>query len=240
MTTQITLPTRLTSEPIVDVTCEVRFEASKAGVANLLPGLLVGKLGDFEDVEKLVVSDFPEALLVHEAFKYQPHLRLKNGNLFVAVSNNSLAISSKPPYSGWGEFKAYVLKVFEVLRESKLAQKVTRLSLRYADVIPTESSSGLDLLDVDLRLAHVRDYESVQINLSRRIDDIFIITQVGTPAQAGDGRQGLVVDVDTTCDAEDDFWGTLDHALNRLHSANKEVFFGLLKHETLEALGPEY
>lgn len=234
------LPTRLSSEPIVDVICEVRFEASKQSAANLIPGLLFERFSEFENIEKLALSELPAALLTQEAFKYQPHLRLNSGNRYISVGPNMLSASCTPPYGGWRTFKMYALGVFSVLRDRKFIDSFSRISLRYTDIISIDGSADLSLLNAEVRLGNAHEYKAVQAKLEHEEDGIHVITQVAGPALSSDGRRGLIVDVDTICDAPSDFWGMYEAVFDRLHQINKRTFFSMLKPTTVDALGPEH
>lgn len=234
------LPTRLVSEPIVDVICEVRFEGTKQVAVNVIPGLLFEKFGDFESIEKLALSELPEALIAQEAFKYQPHIRLKRDNHYISVGPNMLSASCLPPYGGWQSFKAYALDVISVLKNRKFIDGFTRVSLRYTDIISINGSHDIGLLNAEIRLGDNHEYKAVQAKLEREEDGVYVVTQVVGPAQSSDGRKGLIVDVDTICDAPSDFWHGHEAAFDKLHKINKRTFFEMLKPTTIAALGPEH
>ena len=57
------LPTRLASEPIVEVVSEVRFDAAGDAAVNLLPGILHAQLGPFDQQGRTFPVPFPAEML---------------------------------------------------------------------------------------------------------------------------------------------------------------------------------
>lgn len=234
------LPTRLHSEPIVDAICELRFEASAQTAVNLLPGLLFEKYGNFEQIERLGIAEMPAVLQSEEAFKYQPHLRMRNANRYISIGPNMISASNLPPYGGWANFSAFAFDVFSVLKDRSFIESFTRISLRYTDIIGIGEKPGLDLLDAEIRLGKYVAHDTFQVRAERNEESVHVITQVAGPATASDGRTGVVVDVDTSIEAPAEFWEGYADAYQKLHTINKSAFFGMLKSETIAALKPEY
>ncbi len=234
------LPTKLNSEPIVDAICELRFEAAPQSAVNLLPGMMFEKYGNFEEIEKLGISELPAVLLLEESLKYQPHLRLRNANRYISIGPNMISASHLPPYGGWANFSAFAFDVFSVLKDRGFIESFTRISLRYTDIIDIGEKSDLSLLDAEIRLGKFTAHDTFQVRAERKEDSVHVITQIAGPATSSDGRKGVVVDVDTSMEAPHDFWGSHAEAYKELHSINKSAFFGMLKSETVDALKPEY
>lgn len=234
------LPTKLNSEPIVDAICEIRFDAPPQTAVNLLPGLMFEKYKSFEQIEKLAIADMPEVLQSQEAFRYQPHIRLRNQNRYISIGPNMISASHLPPYGGWAAFSEFAFDVFSVLKDKSFIEKFTRLSLRYTDIISIGANPGIDLLNADVRLGSHSHHDTFHVQTERKVGPIHVITQIAAPASSADGRTGVVVDVDTSMEAPRLFWESHAEHYRKLHSVNKEAFFGMLKPTTIAALGPEY
>ena len=234
------LPTALRSEPIVDVVCEVRFETDSTDAVSLLPGMLSSALGDFDRVERSPISDFPSELHLSEELKFQPHVRLFNGHRVVAIGPGVLAASTLPPYGGWRDFSDYALKVIRALEGRRFVGRMSRISLRYTDILAFEGAPRMEWLNAHLRIGNATTFSTFNVRAQREEAGITVIHQIAGPARTIDGRVGMVVDVDTIAPAPSDFWESLPAAFNELHAVNKRAFFELLTNETLDRLGPEY
>jgi uncharacterized protein (TIGR04255 family) len=121
-----------------------------------------------------------------------------------------------------------------------------RFSLKYLDVIPGEPDLGA--LAIDVRIGdHVLSGEPLQLRAELQAKDLIHIVDVALPSRirihTGEELHGSAIGTDTLCMADGDaadFWSGFDERLERVHAANKELFFALLSSETLQSLGPEY
>lgn len=233
------LPTKLGLEPIVVAICELRFEAVAQSAVNLLPGLFFEKFQSFDAIERTPLADIPQEVSPQE-WQTQPHVRLRRGNLIIAVGPQVVSLTNPAPYLGWVKFSEYAFEVFSVLKERSFIKGFTRISLRYTDILPVKNGPGIDLLNLELKLGKSSTHDVLQMRSERKQDDISIISQIAGPAASEDGRNGVVVDVDTIASAPIDFWKDHATAYAKLHAVNKQTFFELLKPETIADLKPEY
>jgi uncharacterized protein (TIGR04255 family) len=236
------LPTRLSSEPLAEVVCEVRFEAAGDTTTNLLPGIFHDKLGPFDSLNRLFALP-PGIPLADEALAFRPQLQLLRENLIVQIGPRSVSVNNVPPYRGWKAFCEYVQKVFNVLSEQTFITGYSWLSLKYVDILQLDSSPRLSWLNASIVLAN-RKIESENHVVRAEFRDgkwLTVVQVVGAVKRQGDERTGLLVDVDVIYqDQLADFRGQFPGLLGELHQRNKAEFFGLLTPETLRRLGPEY
>ncbi|MGN7985170.1 TIGR04255 family protein [Burkholderia sp. 22313] len=242
------LPTRLKSEPIVDAMFEVRFD-TKASVASILPGYLFASLGA-DKVENTAAANLPEAFR-----RSDPNLRAMAivkvywGKFYVLVGDESLAVGCQLPYPGWPEFRAALLRVFEVVGGLNLIDQVKRCSTKYVDLLAT--GGGLDQMNLDIQLGgHTLSTETTTLRTELVHDKWLHIVNAISSAQivitgTNENRDGAVLDIDTihvlsTPVAYKEFLETLPVLAEDIHQANKELFFQCLKKSTIESLGPVY
>lgn len=230
------LPRRLGAEPVVDAICEIRFEKASFDIVGLLPGLLMDRLGPVDEVLKLPAGHVPAGIEIGDLAE-QPHVRVRVGRVFVSVGPRVLAVAMPDPYPGWAVFREAALNVFNLSREKKLVELVSRVSVRYTDLIQT---GQFDQLRAKLSLGGVSTFDAVEIRADRKVDGVRVINTIASPASLGDGRSGLVVDTDTIIEGPDDFWNRAAEHLDRLHTVSKEVFFSMINEDTLNSLRPEY
>ena len=237
------LPTRLETEPLLEVVAEMRFESSDASAVNLLPGILSERFSQYDEVKTLPNAQIPASLASkQEALKYLPHIQLRHDNNVIAIGPHSITVAQLPPYAGWTKFSAHALEVFEELKGRKFVGSVERISLRYADIIDLGTAARTDWLNTRVEVAGVESHDVVQLKVENGTESVRIVTQIVSPAYAQDGRNGVVVDVDTInlAPTRQSFWDELRANFEQLHDLNKTHFFSLLKPSTLEQLKPHY
>ncbi|MBK0011092.1 TIGR04255 family protein [Stenotrophomonas sp. S41] len=230
------LPRRLGAEPIVDAICEIRFEKSLLDIVGLLPGLLMEKLGTIDEVNRLFPGQLPPMIEIGELAD-QAHIRLKAGEMYVSIGPRVLAVAMPDPYPGWTTFRAAALSVFELAKSKALIGDVSRVSVRYTDLI---HAGAFHQLNASLALGGTEKFEAVEIRTVRSIEGIRVVNSIASPASTVDGRSGLVVDTDTLMEMPPNFWSSAGEHLDQLHRISKEVFFDLITAETLASLHPEY
>jgi len=226
----------LGAEPIVDAICEIRFEKSASDIVGLLPGLLMDRLGAVDEIIKLPAAHVPAGIEIGDLAE-QPHVRIRAGRMFVSVGPRVLAVAMPDPYPGWSVFRDAALDVFNLGRERKLVELVSRVSVRYTDLI---QSGQFSQLKAQLTLGDASGFDAVEIRADRKVDGIRIVNTIASPASLGDGRTGVVVDTDTIMESPHDFWNQAGEHLDKLHAVSKEVFFSIINEDTLESLRPEY
>lgn len=230
------LPRRLGAEPIVDAICEIRFDKSALDIVGLLPGLLMDHLGTVDEVIRLPAGMLPGGVEINELAD-QPHVRVRAGSLFVSVGPRVLAVAMPNPYPGWTDFRSAAVAIFNLAKSKRLVDQVTRVSVRYTDLI---AGGKFEQLNAALSLGGADAFGAVEIRADRVIDGVRVINSIASPASTQDGRSGVVVDTDTIMDQPVDFWSQSGDYLNKLHGISKEIFFSMIKDETLESLKPEY
>ncbi|WP_322079267.1 TIGR04255 family protein [Burkholderia cepacia] len=242
------LPKRLTSEPIIDAMFEVRFD-TKASVASILPGFLFASLGA-DKVENTPAANLPEAFR-----RGDPNLRAMAivkvywGRFYVLIGDESLAVGCQLPYPGWAEFRAALLRVFEVVGGLNLIDKVNRCSTKYVDLLAT--GGGLGQMNLDIQLGgHTLSTETTTLRTELFHDRWLHIVNAISSAQimiaaTNEERTGAILDIDTIHVLGApvtfmEFLAALPDLAEDIHQANKELFFQCLKKSTIESLGPVY
>ena len=243
------IPIKLRKEPLLEAVWEVRFSESKRSIADLMPGMIFKSLPDkYGNIVRLPTADIPAPIVENNPnLRYAPKIRLENGNQAVQIGEHSLSLSCRRPYSGWARFSADIHELIKVTQETGLIENLERFSLKYIDLIELEQPLGLSCLNLDLKLGeHEISTEPVQLRTELRERDLIHIIQIVSPAKAvlpalKKQLKGVLVDIDTIKPiSEKEPWELLYRRLDDLHISCKRMFFSIVKHETIEKLGPEY
>ncbi|WP_322469251.1 TIGR04255 family protein [Hydrogenophaga sp. SNF1] len=250
--TQTQLPTRLKKEPLIDAVFEMRVEAA-APLASLLPGLFRASL---IEGEKLVPSRTQLASLPDEIRNADPQLRygalvtMEWGLFRILVGDHMVAVGCKLPYPGWAKFREAISHVVKVLVDSKLVKVVDRYSVKYVDLIESDSlNAQIGSLNWSINIGGRQlSSEVAMLRSEFKIDDFQTIITVQTGAVVSSpikqGVRGLILDVDSIFNshrlAADEFLSQLGQRIDAIHSSNKRTFFECLTGATVESLEPEY
>lgn len=242
------LPTRLASEPIVEVVSEVRFDAAGDAAVNLLPGILHAQLGPFDQQGRTFPVPFPaEMLAADPSLAFRPQLAMSKDNRIIQVGPRVVSVALRAPYPGWIEFSAFICQVFDVVCAQSFINSFEWLSLKYLDVISFEGESPtMGWLDADVSLGGSRiDQQPSAMRVEFVDGPVTTVVQITSPVQAHQTGQpdktGLLLDVDTIHREQFlDFSGRYREVLNQLHQRNKKQFFSLLTDETERRLEPDY
>lgn len=240
------LPEKLKYPPVVECIFEVRFVPSKEGAGDLLIGLLYSKLGEFERIEALPAANIP-----HEARENDPNLRymytrqLVRKNTRTLVGDRSAAFSQVGEYGGWGYFRSECLRLLGALNETKLLASAERYSLKFLNVIeiPDKTLSPLDAR-FELGGSPVIDAFGFRFRTesnSGPFTSVIEIVSGSVALPSGISKSGLIASIDTIRMKEGaEIWNNPESKLEEVHDIVKEIFFKLLKPETLAKFEPLY
>jgi uncharacterized protein (TIGR04255 family) len=243
------IPVKLRKEPLFEAVWEIRFTGTKAGVADLLPGLIFKELsGKYSNIVKLPAANIPDPIVESDPkLKYMPKIRIENGNQAVQIGEHAVSLSCKRPYSGWSVFSTDIRNLARAISQTGLVKRLDRFSLKYMDLITLNQPIGLECLDVDIRLGqHAIEERPVQFRTEIVEGDLVHIIQIVAPARVAlagneNDMRGVLLDIDTikTTSGEDS-WEVLSRRLDDVHLSCKKMFFSLMTPETIAKLEPEY
>jgi len=243
------IPVRLRKEPLFEAVWEIRFNGAKAGVADLLPGLLFKEFSNkYSNIVKLPASNIPDPIVESDPkLRYVPKIRLESGNQAVQIGEHSISLSCRRPYSGWSVFSTDIKTLTNVISQTGLIKELQRFSLKYMDLISLSETEGLGCLEVDIKLGeHTIGERPVQLRTEIVEDDLIHIIQIVSPAKVSlpgveNSMRGILLDIDTIKTiSERDSWEVIDQRLDDVHLSCKKMFFSLMTPETIKKLEPEY
>lgn len=244
------LPTKLKKEPLIDALFEMRF-ASALPASNIIPGVLFSQLPGSKTIEQLPAGQLPKPILDSDPnLRFAPLVRINWDKFLISVGDRSLAVSCKMPYPGWETFKPAILQVVGFLREIGIIQEIHRFSMKYIDLIPAKSLAD-QVLAINGTVVlgnHTLTKEIFSLRMEIPSEDMLHAIQIASSAvvtlQDGSSREGVIVDIDTISDLENQdfaYWlEQLSDKLESMHLANKTRFFECIRPETIASLEPVY
>jgi uncharacterized protein (TIGR04255 family) len=245
------IPSRLNKAPIIDSIFEIRY-TSPQHISTILPGILHGGLEGEKKV--LPVPPIPVEIIMSDPnMQSAPTFSIEWGNYIIAGNPYYVAVSYKPPYARWENFKEGIAIVHKVLISSKVFAFINRYSIKYVDFIDeNESITPMDFLDIkiDIHNNRIRN-ENVSLHVELPQDNYVHILKVATSATIAQvanpdvKRKGLLIDTDTICSmsnplSPENFLFKHNELLNDIHRANKDLFFRTLSQYGIEHLEPVY
>jgi uncharacterized protein (TIGR04255 family) len=241
------LPKQVERPPLMEAVLELRFKTAQEAVADLLPGLLYGRLKHlFERSETLPFASIPRELRVKdENFRYRPTVRLSGKHHALLIGDHVLGISKSPPYTGWTAFKGLCVEVLAAAHQTELLNSLERFSFKCVNILEAAGRHPLALLNAELRLA---EYAVTERGLRVRAESdhggFINIIELGSTVSmevGGVSRRGLMVSIDTLrTTTSEEFWGSVSTQIDAAHAVLKEIFFNLLKPSVVEELGPTW
>lgn len=242
-------PARLAADPIVDAVIELRFDSHDPEAGDILPGALYQQLKSrYGKLESLPLSQMPaQARRQDPSLAIQPTRRLRGDRYGVFIGDQVIGISALAPYGGWADFRERAVEVFDAVNALDLVSRPTRYAIKYVNHIPCEpTDSGLDKLNVSVS---VGDYSLAQRSTHVRTEfqknGYVVILQVAThiywPPNTPQQRHGVILDIDVIKqEPVPAFFDEVGTNLDKIHTAEKEVFFSLIAAEALDEFQPEY
>jgi len=245
------LPTKLKKEPLLDAVFEIRF-SSKVPASSILPGILFNNLSGEKIIEQQPAAQLPKQMRdVDPNLQFAPLIRIQWKEYILLIGDRNVAIACKMPYPGWTKFKNAIIQVVKILSEVETIESIQRYSLKYVDLIPFSNlKEQVSSVNLHIRLGdHVLEKEVFQLRIEIPQDEFINAVQILSSAlvttQDKTTKQGLIVDIDTICNIDNELFNNfirgLESNLNIIHQKNKEIFLKwCLTPETLTFLEPTY
>ena len=242
------LPVKLEQDTIVNAIFEVRFTSRTELVSNILLGMLFKEYGaEFPKIEKTNLSEIPQQILETDPrLRYAHYYKLHGEQYSLMVGEHVFSLSCNRPYEGWLAFREKILQLLFFVNGTGVIDAVQRFSLKYSNIVSVDDDTTLEKFLVGVT---VGDFEvqnqPIVLHTEIKYDDYINIIDIKTNIIAsikGEGEfKGVVFDVDTIHKGGyKDFWQEIDDLLEEAHMVEKKVYFGLLKPETIDRLGPTW
>lgn len=232
------IPRKITPCPIASSVAEIRFTSNSPADAVL--GLAVAGLRhEFKGYQKLPIADLPSAVRDQERdLEYAPHYELHSDKYMMRVGPKCFSVAHKGEYPGWSELGPTIVRLMTMFFKTSIIKEISRGSIRYTNFF---ASDVFDHLVANLTLENkpLNSNETMLRTIIRweGLSHILLVTNTAEK----DGLRGSVLDIDTLYSGQTE--GIIaDYAgiLERLHQAEKSLFYSLLKPGFVASLNPEY
>ena len=239
----IRIPKNIDS-PILEAIFEIRYAPSCPGEA--LYGLLIddvfSKFPNNENHTLPILEIPPQIRNIDPNLKFQPYYRASKDGFAFAIGPHSIVFSALRPYLGWTEWTDFFSPILETIKKKNIIHSVERIGLRTLDLF---NGNILDKINANLTIADKAISTSPTSFFTEfEQDDVRVLLNIGNAANVnGQPTKDSLMDIDCirwfNCEANV-FFSTYKEVLEKAHSANKQVFFGLMNQELLTSLNPEY
>lgn len=238
------LPKQINPSPINQAVVEIRFNSSLPSDAVF--GVVYNKLKDsYKSAEQLPILQIPEVVRNNDPnLLYTPHYKLIKEHYAFQVGPKviSLAITEQK-YTTWESYYDEIQSVFEKIKEIDFIDNVLRVGLRYINFFADDI---LENINISVKIIeHEIAGEEIFVRTILPRDEYKVILQAGNQLKFEENNlvigRASVIDIDTFIEGENiKFFEEMNSILEKGHSIEKEIFFGLLKKDFLKSLNPEY
>ena len=239
------MPLRLEKCPLVDALIEIRFESSIIGSAKF--GIIYNLIrNDYKGpVTNLPILQVPEQIRKnYPNLKFKPLYRIEAEKYIIQIGDDVLCISSKIPYTGWGEFSSRTIELIKKISGENIINRVLRIGHRYVNFFEG------DIMDkLTISKPTISGYQTNNILVRTEIrdcDDFIDTVQITNSAMYKspfntDTLLGSLIDIDSFKEYGNNYFlENLESEINKVHTCEKNMFFSLLTEEFLNSLNPVY
>jgi len=239
----VKIPKKIDS-PIKEAVFEVRYEGEVPGEA--LYGILFDIFKDFPNqAQSLPILQIPPQMREADVnLRYQPFYRaITTDKKFVfSVGPRSILFSALEPYDGWTAWTNFIYPKIETIRSKGIIKKVERIGLRTLDLFDANIFGSIN---AELLLNGQKINTSPSSFFTEFAQNgVTVRLNVGNAANVnGEPTKKSLIDIDCIYQIDSDavsFFKSYREKLNKMHEANKAVFFGLIKETLLKDLNPEF
>ena len=240
----MSLPKQITPCPINQAVVEIRFNSTLPPDAVF--GVVYNKLKDsYKTAEQLPILQIPEAVRNNDSnLLYQPHYKLTKDYYAFQVGPKVISIAiTDQKYTTWDSYYEEIQDVFEKIKEIDFISNVLRVGLRYVNIFAEDiwENINIKVKIIENEIAG----EEIFLRTVLLKDEYKVMLQAGNQLNVEQNNQVVgnasVIDIDTSIDGENiNFFGDMNSILEKCHSIEKEIFFGLLKEDFKNSLNPEY
>jgi uncharacterized protein (TIGR04255 family) len=234
------LPTEITPNPLILTPIEIRFVPKNTNI-NLISELFpifskdLPMLDNLNQIPKEIREKNPQLM-------FQPDFRLRNEKYSISFGNNILLIEILGDYPLWKNYFSFIKDQVNKFLEIGILQNIIRIGVRYGSIFQNnEINQVLQYLPkisvpgYSEKISHSKfDLIKGEINLHLQVAENAILEKPGKTLV------GVYVDIDASYLLPVDSNDKIITIIDQLHTAEKELFYQILKPEFLVTLNPKY
>lgn len=236
----MTLPKSISPNPLFISTIELRFLTS----LNRLE--LFQKM--FEKFSKTLPNieegNIPQDIKMQdENLKYIPDYTFKNDDFSLSFGTRSVSFEHISEYKLWPSYFSFVKECLSEILKMNFINNIERCGVRYGSVFNNIANPNIALKDVPKSevngmLGTLDAFKAVY-----KKDDSVLYLQMSPNAKVQKNdivKIGLYIDIDASFTESIEPNENVFPIIEKLHSDQKALFFGLLKDEFIQTLNPQY
>lgn len=232
------LPISISPCPIAEAIFEMRFASSYPGDAIF--GIVYNQFKDaFPKLTQLPVLQLPAAVREQDpGLRYTPHYRLAGEGYIMHLGPNVFSLSNVGHYRGWEVFFSKIKECSDMIFKLGIIERQVRTALRYINVFQSLNIFEKSTLSFSLDSANLglmKTNLAVEIPYDHGVNNLKLINHAA--AKIGNTQvHGSIIDIDTQVNLEQ--CADFEDAIDKAHSAEKKLFFSLLRKDFLDSLNP--
>lgn len=237
------LPKKLNKPTILEVVTEFRFK-NKLEIEEVfyIAKSVLDKKG--YTYKKTPILEIPPAIREgDQSLKYATYYIFEKGKNLVHISPYKIAFSNKGFYSGWDDYLAFIVDIYESLNELISKWKFETVSMRYIDFFREVNIFENINIKIDLPESLSNNIKENSKSYSSDFDtdeNTKVKIQIANNIQLNNTNNvetGSIIDIDVFLNLiKEDY----KSSLNDIHSLTKKTFFDILNDNFIESLEPEY
>lgn len=234
------VPKSISPNPLFTSTIEIRF-VTKLNRLELLQKMSSVFTNKFPTLEE---GKIPQELKEQEEhFKYSPDYIYKNEDFALAFGTKSISFEHVSEYKFWPTYFEFIKNCLDKILELNFIDKIERCGVRYGSILDGMHKPHEILISVpELMINNLSsDFAGFQSVFKTEISTLFL--QISTNAKlekSGITRSGLYIDIDSSYTKEIIPNREIFDIIDKLHSDQKQLFFGLLNENFIKTLNPQY
>lgn len=234
------LPTKITPDSLLETFVEVRY--TLLAQANGIK--LEESFGPVLAPDFIIAQPAPPADGTPPLDNEPDEVLLYGQGIIFRIRTDSISFTCSEGYLGWPQYQLLIQQVLTRIFQTGRISKFTRLGLRYINALPwAPLNQQLQVKLPDLPGLSTPEHTLYQTTL-RTPDGYRVVLVLTDRPDAVEETSGPVslFDVDIMWEPAQPITelAELFHQIDRAHTREKEVFFGLLSPEFLRELNPQY
>ena len=244
------IPRKINPDNLIETIIEIRMTPNHP--SELWAGMLSGRLGDLgynyissPAVNIRVDQNGKLALSIEQSQNKLPAgIFVKDSIRFIMQGDRLLFNCNKGGYVGWAIYEKEIYNVINAVKESGIAKDFNRVNIRY--ISEYVELNIIDKIKYSINYGNTEhQFETKEIKLTRSDEDMKIYVSIANNVRRkSSNKEEDVVSLFDISVYENfipsDSLDNLRMLLEKIHKAEKETFFGILKKEFIETLNPEY
>lgn len=232
-------PTKITPNPLVSSTIEIRFktEIEHSSIFKLFYGKLSDALPEFES------TTLPRDIRIkNPELKFYPDYVFSNDDYSVSFNENFISFENITEYKLWENYSLSFKDILSLILESKVIDSIDRIGIRYQSKFSVENFTTILKETPSMKIDELEEnFVSYTTKILSENFDLLVQLKKDITESTFNSEEtkGHLIDIDVSI-SKDIEYTDIVNCIESAHSLLKRTFFGLLKDDFIKTLNPEY